>query len=148
MKFCIYTSRNEVRRVKCFDPSISQSISQFVSPVFFVSTTPLKLFNRISWNFVVMKDIMCSCAYSQEILIPFLANLSRRLKWAFLITICLLSVVIVDVINCSHFHLLLQNHWANFNQTWHQCIFGWRGFKFVQLKNYLILTKEIMGIFS
>ena len=21
-------------------------------------------------------------------------------------------------VNFSHFHLLLQNHWANFNQTW------------------------------
>ena len=24
------------------------------------------------------------------------------------------------VVNCSHFLLLLQNHWANFNQTWHK----------------------------
>ena len=23
--------------------------------------------HRISWNFLVMKDIMCRCAYSQEI---------------------------------------------------------------------------------
>ena len=23
-------------------------------------------------------------------------------------------------VNFSHFHLLLQNHWANFNQTWHK----------------------------
>ena len=37
----------------------------------FVSATPLKWLNRISWNFVVMKDIMCRCAYPQEILIPF-----------------------------------------------------------------------------
>ena len=50
-----------------FDPSVSKS----VSPVFLVSTTPLKPLNRISWNFVVMKDIMCRCAYPQEILIPF-----------------------------------------------------------------------------
>ena len=27
--------------------------------------------NRISWNFVVMKDIICRCAYPQEILLPF-----------------------------------------------------------------------------
>ena len=40
-----------------FDPSVSQS----VSPVFLVSGTPLKSLNRISWNFVVMKDIMCRC---------------------------------------------------------------------------------------
>jgi hypothetical protein len=35
-----------------------------------VSTTPLKLLNRISWNLVVSKDTICSCAYYQEILIP------------------------------------------------------------------------------
>ena len=28
----------------------------------FVSTTPLKPLNRISWNFVVNQDIMCRCA--------------------------------------------------------------------------------------
>ena len=60
--------------------------------------------------------------------IRFLAHLSRRLKWAFLIKICPLSVVVVVVIvvvvNFSHFHLLLQNHWANFNQTWHKASLG------------------------
>ena len=44
---------------------------QSVSPVFLVSATPLKPPNRISWNFVVMKDIMCRCGYPQEILNPF-----------------------------------------------------------------------------
>ena len=28
------------------------------------------------------------------------------------------------VLNFSHFHLLLQNHWANFNQTWHKASLG------------------------
>ena len=59
----------------------------------------------------------------------FLAHLSQRLKWAFLIKICQLSVVVVVVVNVvvvnfSHFHLLLQNHWANFNQTWHKASLG------------------------
>jgi hypothetical protein len=36
----------------------------------FVSTTPLKLLNRISWNLVGSKDTICSCAYYQEMLIP------------------------------------------------------------------------------
>ena len=27
-------------------------------------------------------------------------------------------------VNFSHFHLLLQNHWANFNQTWHKASWG------------------------
>ena len=53
-----------------FDPSISQSIS----PVFLVSATPLKPLNRISWNFVVVKDIPCRCAYLQEILIHFFSR--------------------------------------------------------------------------
>ena len=34
-----------------------------------VSTTPLKPLNRISWNFVVMKDILCRYAFLQEMLI-------------------------------------------------------------------------------
>ena len=37
----------------------------------FVSGTPLKPFNRISWNFVVVKGIPCRCAYPREILIHF-----------------------------------------------------------------------------
>ena len=52
--------------------------------------------------------------------LALLANLSHRFKWAFLIKICPLSVVVVVDVNFSHFHLLLQNHWANFNQTWHK----------------------------
>ena len=44
----------------------------------FVSATPLKLLNRIFWNFVVMKDIMCSYAFLQEMLIwSFYAPLEK-----------------------------------------------------------------------
>ena len=39
--------------------------------VFLVCATPLKPIHRISWSFVVMKDIMCRCVYPQEIFIPF-----------------------------------------------------------------------------
>ena len=35
----------------------------------FVSAIPLKPLNRILWNFVVMKDKLCKCAYLQEIFI-------------------------------------------------------------------------------
>ena len=70
--------------------------------------------------------------------VTFLAHLSWKLKWAFLITcrpssVCLsvrLSVcpsVCLSVrpsVNFSYFHLLLQNHWANFNQTWHKASLG------------------------
>ena len=40
----------------------------------FVSANPLKPLNRILWNFVVIKDIPCICAYSQEILIHFFSG--------------------------------------------------------------------------
>ena len=60
------------------------------------------------------------------------------LKWAFLIKLCPLSVVVVVVVvNFSGFHLLLQNHLANFNHT---CIIGWREFKFFfQMKGFTLL---------
>ena len=35
----------------------------------FVSATPLKPLNRILWNFVVIKNILCRCTYLQKILI-------------------------------------------------------------------------------
>ena len=50
-----------------------------------------------------------------------LVHLSR--KWAFLIKICpksFISVVVVVVVKCSYFHLLLNNHWTSFNQTWYK----------------------------
>ena len=49
---------------KCAPP---HPVWKSVSPVFLVSATPLKPLNRISWNFVVIKDIMYRCAYPQEI---------------------------------------------------------------------------------
>ena len=45
----------------------------------------------------------------------------------------------LSVVNFSHF-LLLQNHWANFNQT--QSIFGWSGLKFVQMKDPVLFQGE------
>ena len=51
-------------------PSVGQSVSPSVL-FFIVSATPLKPLDRISLNFVVMKDIICRCAYPQEILIQF-----------------------------------------------------------------------------
>ena len=63
-----------------------------------------------------------------------LAHLSWRLKWVYLITICLFFVIVVIVVNFSHFLLLFKNHYANFNQTWHKgslvegdsSLFKWR----------------------
>ena len=66
-----------------FDPSVCPSVSQSISPVlFFIILTPLKLLNRILWNFVAMKDFLHRCADLQEILIHFfswsLAPFERR----------------------------------------------------------------------
>ena len=85
-----------------------------------------------------------------------LAHLSRRLKWAFLIKICPLSVVIdvvfvvvvvgvfvcVVVVNFSHVHLLLQNHWTKFQPNLAQSIVGWRGFKFSILMKFSSLNQH------
>ena len=55
--------------------SVCQSVIQ---SCFLVSGTPLKPLNRVSRNFVVMKDIMCRCAYLQEILIQFFISELRH----------------------------------------------------------------------
>jgi hypothetical protein len=71
----------------------------------------------------------------------FLAHLSWKLKWAILIAFCPSSVrpsVCLSVCKLLHFRLLLQNQWANFNQTWHKSslvgglpsLFKWRGSPF------------------
>ena len=72
-------------------------------------------------------------------------HLSRRLNWAFRIKICPLSIIVIVIVvvsvgigeNFSHFYLLLQNHWTNFNQdTKHpwvkgiQFFFKWRALPF------------------
>ena len=65
--------------------------------------------------------------------IKYLNILAHLSLWAFLVKICPLSVIVVvvgDVVKFSIFHLLLQNHWANFNQTLHNAslggLFKWR----------------------
>jgi hypothetical protein len=71
----------------------------------------------------------------------FLAHLSWKLKWAILIARCPSSIcpsVCLSVCKLLHFRLLLQNHWANINQTWHKSslgggnskLFKWRGLPF------------------
>ena len=80
---------------------------------------------------ILSQEISWKVCFVALVLLSFLAHLNRRLKWAFLIKICPLSVVVVVVVgvvvvvvNFSHFHLLLQNHWDNFNQTWHKVFLG------------------------
>ena len=73
-------------------PSVDQSARQSVSPsvtivsrscfffsfffFFFLSAqlAPLKPLNKISWNFVLLKNMLCIFAYSQDILIYFLSE--------------------------------------------------------------------------
>ena len=54
------------------------------------------------------------------ILDSFFAHLSQNLS----VVHCCHVIVFHVVVNFSHFHLLLQNHWANFNQTWHKVSLG------------------------
>ena len=49
----------------------------------FVSATPLKPLNRISRNIEVMKDLMCRCAYPQEILIQFFFSWRNAPLWTY-----------------------------------------------------------------
>lgn len=60
---------------------------------------------------------------------------SSAKKWAFLV---MYVVGVHDVVNFPHFHLI-QNHWANFNLTWHKASFFykreiiWNKWKFVDI---------------
>ena len=61
-----------------------------------------------------------------------------KVKWAYLNKICPFSVVVVVFVSFPHFHLLLQNHSANFYQTWYKAsqsqgdssLFKWRATRF------------------
>jgi hypothetical protein len=55
-----YVSPHFGEETYCFFP-VCLSVTQFVS------ATPLKLLNRISWSLVGSKDTIFSCAYYQEI---------------------------------------------------------------------------------
>jgi hypothetical protein len=77
MKFCPVVSEelcwqaaSEVNFGKFLSPPtfVGRHIVFVLSVTQFVSATPLKLLNRISWNLVDSKDTICSCAYYQEIL--------------------------------------------------------------------------------
>jgi alpha-ketoglutarate-dependent taurine dioxygenase len=41
-------------------------------------------------------------------------------------------------------NLLLQNHWVNFNQTWHKSSLGGREFRFLQRTGIASLQEEII----
>ena len=102
-----------------------------------INTCTLFLLIKSSTQYIQHDKVFCILNYFCPV---FLAHLSQRLKWAFLIKICPLSVVVVVVIGVVEprpfpggdsentltklKNLLLQNHWANFNQTWHKTSLG------------------------
>ena len=83
-----------------------------------------------------------------------LAHLSQRLKWAFLITICPLSVVVVVllvvgvvvivVVNFSHCFFFSRTTGSISTKGLAQSILGWRRFKFVQMKGHVYFQGEII----
>ena len=89
-------------------------------------------YNRFKYTYLFVSDkfFQKNAYFWYEKNYWFLAHLTRRHKWTPLIRICPLFVLVVDivvvvlvvgvivvvVVNCSHFHLLLQNHRVNFNQ--------------------------------
>ena len=95
-------------------------------------------------------------------ILGFLAHLGRRLKWAFLFKICCrcrrcrkLSTFSSSYTFTKLNNLLLQNHWANFNQTLHNAslgegnssLFKWMALSFSKgkyclCKRYLAFVKK------
>lgn len=53
----------------------------------------------------------------KQLIVFFLAHQSRRLY-----AVVVVGDVVVVVVNFSHFHRLLQNHWANSYETWHKAL--------------------------
>ena len=148
----------------------------------------LRIMFRQNVDFLKMSPVSCL------MLLIILAHLSWMLKWAFLITYCPSSVrlsVCLSVCKLFTFssssqeplgqfqpnlaqsnfgwrefkfvqmkgHTLfqgkiiakilklyrkLQNHWVNFNQTWHKACLGLWWFKFVQMKGYTLLKVDII----
>ena len=84
-------------------------------------------------NIYCLESNVLYCMYKYYILLKMLnVTLAENLRGAQKVldrhckilvahTICLLSVIVF--VNFSHF-LLHQNHWANFNQTWHKASLG------------------------
>ena len=79
-------------------------------------------------------DLNCFLRWAMWPMGLLLAHLSRRLKWAFLIKICPLSVVVVVVVVII-FSSSSPEQLGQFQPNLAQCILGWRGFKFVSSLN-------------
>ena len=103
---------------------------------FYIETTlSLPKYCKRYFSMITVSILFC-------LIVCYLAHLSWKLKWAFLIdrlssvvclSICLSVYLFVCLsvrpsVNFSYFRLL-KNHWANFNQTWHKASLGKRGYK-------------------
>lgn len=66
----------------------------------------------------------------------FLAYLSEKLNWTLLITNCPASVCpsVCPSVKVLQFRPLLQNHWENFNLTWHKTLLGKENSRLLKLK--------------
>ena len=63
-----------------------------------------------------------------------------HLSWKFVcFSDCLLPVC--PSVNCSHFYLVLKNHWANFQQTWHKASLCKGNSNSIKLQDTNIITK-------
>ena len=66
------------------------------------------------------------------------AESSSELFWSPVVRRLFVRPSVRQSVNFSHFHLLLQNHWVNFNQSWHKAslgkgdlsLFKWRALSF------------------
>ena len=135
----------------------------------------LKITGNIMFNYVLCLDLsilimshhFCKCyegkrrlqschTHLTANLSPFNLFSSPELKAQVSFSDHLSSVVCLSVrpsvrlsvslsVNFSHFHLLLLNHWANFNRTWNRAFLGEGDFKFVQMKDHALPKGEIIG---
>ena len=88
----------------------------------------LKSYNDSDFNYMYNTDRQrthfdpnCSLEYSAQMSLTWKVFRSLEPKWALLIDTWPLSIVVVNI---SHFCCLLQNHYANFIQTWHKASLG------------------------
>ena len=158
-KYIMYMTLGTKSWVKIFMPSYHKnplSLNPFVS-----RTSPAVL----TWHINPIMYSVLSCLYSirffafivswkpfirfylyhvlgRQVLHLLLAHLSWRFKWAFLIKICPLSVIII-VINFT-FSSSSPEPLGQFQPNLAQSILGWRGFKFVQIKGHALLQREII----
>ena len=79
----------------------------------------------IQYNIVPCSHSKTSCEAIKSIFsspeLKAQVSFSDHLSSVVCLSVCL---SVCPSVNFSHFHLLLQNHCANFNQTWHKAFLG------------------------